>query len=174
MAESALAAADEVLFVLPRVFPHKEYAGAGFADRLELLRAALSSEPRFSLASSSRGLFIELAREARREYGHGVELFLLCGRDAAERIVAWDYSSGESIEKQLETYQLLVASRGGPYTPPGKIGNRVRSLPLPPGVAGISSTEVRARLRTGQPWRHLVPPAVAERMELRLDLWRSE
>jgi nicotinate-nucleotide adenylyltransferase len=174
MAESALAAADEVLFVLPRVFPHKEYAGAGFADRLELLRAALSGEPRFSLASSRRGLFIELAGEARQDYGAGVELFLLCGRDAAERIVAWDYGSGESIEKQLETYQLLVVSRGGPYTPPERIRNRVRSLPLPPGIDEISSTEVRTRLRAGLPWRHLVPAAVAARMEQRMDLWRKE
>jgi len=33
------------------------------------------------------------------------ELFILCGRDTAERI-------GDSIDKQLEVFELLVASRG--------------------------------------------------------------
>src|SRR3954467_12210257 len=69
MAESALSAVDEVLFVLPRVFPHKEYSGADFEDRLALLRAALAGNERYSLASSERGLFIDLAREASADYG---------------------------------------------------------------------------------------------------------
>ena len=63
MAESALNVADEVLFVLPRAFPHKEYSGASFNTRVELLRAALAGNARFSLASTDRGLFIEMARE---------------------------------------------------------------------------------------------------------------
>src|SRR6266436_6594706 len=89
MAEAALTVVDEVLFVLPRAFPHKEYTAAGFDQRLELLRAATAGHPRFSLAAADRGLFIDLAREARADYGEGTELFLLCGRDAAERIVSW-------------------------------------------------------------------------------------
>ena len=89
MAEAALSVVDEVLFVLPRVFPHKEYTAAGFDERLEMLLLAIAEHPRFSLAASDRGLFIDLAREARSEYD--AELFLLCGRDAAERIVGWDY-----------------------------------------------------------------------------------
>src|SRR5712692_8152838 len=130
MAEAALTVADEVLFVLPRAFPHKEYSGAGFDTRVELLRAALARNARFSLASSDRGLFIEMAREARLDYGV-TELFILCGRDAAERIVNWDYGRGDSIEKQLEVFELLVASRGGHYDPPAPIRNRVRSIALP-------------------------------------------
>src|SRR5713101_4168313 len=69
MAESALTVVDEVLFVLPRAFPHKEYGGAGFDTRMEMLRAALAGNSRVSLASSERGLFIEMAREARADYG---------------------------------------------------------------------------------------------------------
>src|SRR5260370_22602797 len=89
MAESALRVADEVLFVLPRAFPHKEYSGAGFDTRVDLLRAALAGNPRFSLASSDRRLFIVMAREARADYGASTELFILCGLDAAERIESW-------------------------------------------------------------------------------------
>src|SRR5258708_21803162 len=173
MAESALTVADEVLFVLPRAFPHKEYSGAGLDWRLELLRAALAGKARFSLASSDRGLFIDMAREARADYGGSTELFILCGRDAAERIVNWDYGRGESIEKQLEVFELLVASRGGNYDPPPPIGNRVRSIELPAGVEEISSTEARRRIRAGEPWRDLVPDPVARLIEQRIEPWLS-
>ena len=171
MAESALAVVDEVLFVLPRIFPHKDYSGAGFDTRVELLRAALAGNPRFSLASSDRGLFIEMARAARVDYGAATELSILCGRDAAERIVTWDYGRGDSIEKQIEEYELLVASRGGTYSPPPPIRNRVRSITLPAGLEEISSTEVRRRIGAGEQWRHLVPAPVAPLIEARMELW---
>jgi len=83
MAEAALTVADEVVFVLPRAFPHKEYSGAPFETRLAWLRAALGGNPRFSLAASDRGLFIDIAREARTHYSPAPELFVLCGRDRA-------------------------------------------------------------------------------------------
>ena len=164
MAEAALSVVDEVLFVLPRIFPHKEYGGAPFEARVEMLRAALAGNPRFSLAVSYRGLFIDIAREARLEYGVTTELFLLCGRDAAERIVNWDYGSADSIQKQLEVFELLVASRGGHYEPPHEIRDRVRSIAVPPGFDEISSTEVRSRIQAGDPWEDLVPDSVAPLM----------
>src|SRR5262249_16289276 len=126
MAGSALKIADKVLFVLPRAFPHKEYSGAGFDTRVDLLRAALAGHARFSVGWRDGGLFIEMAREARLDYGASTELLVLCGRDAAERVVNWDYGLGESIEKQLEVFELLVASRGGEYEPPAPIRHRVR------------------------------------------------
>ena len=174
MAESALTVVDEVLFVLPRAFPHKEYTGASFETRVECLRATLDGNPRFSLASSVRGLFIDLAREALVDYGAATELFVLCGRDAAERIVNWNYGQGDSIEKQLEVYELLVASRGGFYDPPPAIRERVRTITLPAGVEEISSTEVRRRIGAGEPWRDLVPATVAALIEGQMELWRRE
>ena len=65
LARAALASADEVLFVLPRAFPHKPYSGASFEDRVRMLAAAVADEPRFSIASSDGGLFIEIARQCR-------------------------------------------------------------------------------------------------------------
>src|SRR4051812_21661617 len=108
MAEAALSVAGEILFVLPRAFPHKHYHGATLEDRIEALRAALVEYPRYSLAVSSGGLFVDLANEARRDYGPGTDIFLLCGRDAAERIVSWDYGATEGIDRQLEIFRLLV------------------------------------------------------------------
>jgi nicotinate-nucleotide adenylyltransferase len=170
MARAALDVVDEVVFALPRIFPHKEYTAAGFETRLELLRAAISGEPRFSLAASEGGLFIELAREARAAYGD-IEIFLLCGRDAAERIVGWDYGSGDSIARQLDEYRLLVASRLGHYEPPPDLGARVLPIGISAGLEAMSSSEVRRRIRTGEPWRHLVPDRVAQLIDRKIDLW---
>src|SRR5207248_8252205 len=86
LARAALNNVDEVVFVLPRVFPHKHYSDATFEQRLDLLQTALAGEPRFSIAASDRGLFVEIARECRVPYGPDVRLSFLCGRDAAERI----------------------------------------------------------------------------------------
>ena len=162
MADAALTMADEVLFALPRAFPHKEYSGSEFETRLGWLRAALAGYPRFSLAVTEGGLFIEIAQEARALYGAGTELFLLCGRDAAERIVGWDYGEGDGIQKQLESFALLVAARAGVYEPPPQIRNRVHALALPSGLDEVSSSEVRRRIRAGEPWRDLVPESIGD------------
>src|SRR5580658_1509226 len=60
---------DEVVFVLPRVFPHKPYHGASFAARVEMLHAAIADEAPFSIASANGGLFVEIAAECREIYG---------------------------------------------------------------------------------------------------------
>jgi nicotinate-nucleotide adenylyltransferase len=160
LAQAALSEADEVLLVLPRVFPHKPYEGASFEQRIGMLRAATTAETRFSIGASGGGLFIEIARECRDAYGTGVELFFLCGRDAAERIVNWDYGRPGAIAEQFREYGLLVAPRAGVYEPPPEFGAHVRKLCLEPEYSEISSTEVRERIRRGEPWAHLVPPEI--------------
>src|SRR3954447_25714353 len=86
LAAAALNIVDEVVFVLPRQFPHKTYSGASFEQRMELLSLALAAHPRFSAAVSENGLFVEIADECRECFGADVRLSFLCGRDAAERI----------------------------------------------------------------------------------------
>lgn len=169
MAEMALGMVDEVVFVLPRVFPHKQYGAAGFDERLDLLVRSLGDHPRFSLAASDGGLCIDLAQQARIDYSPETELVLLCGRDAAERIVSWDYGADDPIEKQLEVFRLLVASRAGLYAPPDKFAHRVATFSFP--LDEISSTEVRRRIGAGEDWRELVPESAADAMESQLALW---
>ena len=89
LAQAALAELDEVVLVLPRVFPHKTYDGASFTQRVDLLRAVLGHHPRLAAAVSVGGLFIEIAQECRAAYGPNVQLAFICDRDAAERMVGW-------------------------------------------------------------------------------------
>jgi nicotinic acid mononucleotide adenylyltransferase len=163
MARQALAQydLDEVLFLLPFVFPHKSFTGASFEQRLEMLQAALAAKPHFSIGSTDQGLFIDIARACRPVYGPAAEFFFLCGRDAAERIVHWDYGDGPSIAEQLREFQMLVAPRRGPYRPPPVLAARIHALDLPAELENCSSSAVREAIAEGDPWHRLVPAPVA-------------
>ncbi|MBI4877391.1 MAG: hypothetical protein HY822_22415 [Acidobacteria bacterium] len=161
LATAALNAIDEVTFVLPRTFPHKRYEGAGFEDRARMLVRAAAGEPRFSVAATQGGLFAEIARECRAAYAPDVRLLFLCGSDAAERIVNWNYGRPDAFAGQLREFELLVADRHGRYIPPPEYRARIHPLPLPEDLAGVSATEVRDRIARGEDWRALVPEAIA-------------
>jgi nicotinate (nicotinamide) nucleotide adenylyltransferase len=156
---------DQILFVLPRELPHKRYAGVSFDERLELLLNAVPNEPRFAVAASEGGLFIEIARECREAYGKTVDLTFLCGRDAAERIVNWDYGDPCAFDRMLEEFEMLVASRNGDYVPPAALRHRIHALPLTENCDHIAATEVRDRIGTDDSWRDLVPDSIADQVK---------
>jgi nicotinate-nucleotide adenylyltransferase len=162
LANAALDHVDEVLFVLPHHFPHKEYTGASFADRVRMLDAALVGEPRCSIAASRGGLFIEIAAECREAYGDGVELFFLCGRDAAERVAGWAYGRAGAFHEQLSEYRLLVAPRHGGYAAAPDLADRIYALAVGDAYNNVSATEVRERIRSGAPWEQMVPREIVE------------
>ena len=153
---------DQIVFLLPEVFPHKAYAGASFEERLTLLQAALSDEPRWAIASSERGLFVEIAEAVREDYGPGVDIYLICGRDAAERIVNWDYGDGPDFAKQLRQFQMLVGSRGQGYDVPARYQELIHRVELPLWLSEVSATAVRQAVIRNEAWEQLVPAAVAD------------
>jgi nicotinate-nucleotide adenylyltransferase len=153
---------DEVVCVAPGVLPHKEYFGATLEQRLEMLAAAV--ELPCSIATSETGLFIDIARECRAYFGPEVRLSFVCGRDAAERILTWDYGRPGVVEEMLGEFELLVAPRGGHFTPPVEYRDRIHTLHVKSGHEDVSSTEVRERIARGEPWEHLVPEGIRERV----------
>ncbi len=163
LAEAALTFADEVLFVLPKIFPHKEYVGASLDQRLRMLRTATAANRNWSIGIADQGLFIEIANEAKPHFPNS-ELWFVCGRDAAERIAAWDYGHPAAFAKMLDVFGLLVARRQGEYIPPPELAERIRPLPFE-NYDEHSSTEVRERIGRGGPWRHLVPESIAEEVK---------
>jgi nicotinate-nucleotide adenylyltransferase len=164
LAEAALTIVDEVVFVLPRQFPHKTYSGAAFEQRAELLEMALAGEPRFSAAACAGGLFVEIATECRAAYGADVRLSFLCGRDAADRIANWDYGHAGAFREMLKQFDLLVAARSGEYCPPESLSSSFARLELNGAFDHVSASEVRARISSGEAWEHLVPSAVRRRV----------
>ena len=163
LAQAASARVDLVVCVVPRVFPHKAYSGATLEQRVEMLDAAGLSIPH-AIASSSQGLFIDIAREFREHYGAEARLSFICGRDAAERILHWDYGRTGVVEEMLREFELLVAPRGGQFSAPPQYRDRIHALKLSSGHAEVSSTEVRERIARGEPWEHLVPRTIVERV----------
>jgi nicotinic acid mononucleotide adenylyltransferase len=158
LADAGLTVVDEVLVVVPRVLPHKTWVGASFDDRVSLLMDAVAGQKRISVASTDRGLFIEIAAECREVYGPGVGLSFLCGADAAERIANWDYGDPEAFVRMMDQFDLLVAERGDKFALPH------RPLTLKGDHTTVSATEVRERIARGEPWEHLVPPAIRDRV----------
>jgi nicotinate-nucleotide adenylyltransferase len=162
LARASLSQVGEVIFVLPKVFPHKPYHGAPFAQRVEMLHAALADEPAFSIAAADGGLFVDIAAECREAYGEDARLTFLCGRDAAERILNWDYGDPEAVNKMLRQFDLLVAARRGEFEIVANARHSVRILALAGDFDHVSSTEVRERIAQGLPWEHLAPEGARE------------
>ncbi len=163
LAEAASRRLDLIICVVPRVFPHKDYSGATLEQRIEMLDAAGLAIPH-AIASTSQGLFIDIARECRDHFGAQVGLSFICGRDAAERILHWDYGRVGVVEEMLDQFELLVAPRGGHFSPPAEYRHRIHALPLGSGQDAVSSTEVRERIARGEPWEHLVPEKIRARV----------
>ena len=160
MAEGALGIVDEVLFVLPREFPHKSYADTSFDQRRDMLLAATAGEPRYSVAASDCGLFVDIAGECREAYGESVRLMFICGRDAAERIINWDYGAQGAFLDMLKRFELLVAPRCGDLPIPVEMRGRIHVLTPAGDVSTVSATAVRELARRGEPWEQLVPAEI--------------
>ena len=156
LAEAAGKIVDEVVCVVPRVYPHKHFHGAGLEDRIEMLKLAGG---RYRVEIAESGLFIDIARELRQPDS---EISFICGRDAAERVIDWDYGEAPGIEEILTEFSIMVAERGGSYEAPEHLRHRVHRLELDSDFSNVSSTEVRRRIAAGEPWEHLVPDTITE------------
>jgi nicotinate-nucleotide adenylyltransferase len=163
LARAASQWVDLILCVVPRVLPHKDYSGATLEQRMDMLDAAGLAIPH-SIASSGQGLFIDIARECRDHFGTEARLSFICGRDAAERILYWDYGRAGVVEEMLLEFELLVAPRGGHFSPPQEYRHRIHALNVGSGSEEVSSTQVRERIARGEPWEHLVPERIREQV----------
>jgi nicotinic acid mononucleotide adenylyltransferase len=78
--------------------------------------------------------------------------------------MTWDYGRPGVVGQMLQEFELLAAPRGGQYRPPPELCERIRCLDIRGDVEQVSSTEVRSRIARGEPWEHLVPEPIAERV----------
>jgi nicotinate-nucleotide adenylyltransferase len=140
---------DELWFV--PCFKHPfEKSLESFEDRLEMCRraaAALGPRARVSDCEGRLGGESRTLRTvtALRTENPGIELALIIGADLVRELPSW-YGSAE-LQRLV---RFIVVGRGGFE---GGVG---------PAMPAISSSEVRERLRTGQPVDALVPRSVLD------------
>lgn len=154
---------DRVLFVPAAINPHKLASAprASGRERLEMIRAAIAQEPRFSADP------IELEREgpsytvdtveAIHSRWPDAELFLLIGEDNLPKLPLW-----ERYEQLAQKVTFLTFGRSS-ETGPGHSaalplqGKEMRRLER---RIDISSTEIRERIAQGLSIQYLVPESV--------------
>jgi nicotinic acid mononucleotide adenylyltransferase len=160
LARAALTEADATLFTLPSILPHKEFTGASLEQRAAMLTRITSTDERLGTAVADGGLYAEIAHEARERFPDA-RIQLLCGRDAAERIVNWRYDTPGVLERMLSDCELLVAAREGAYEPPAQFRSRIGLLESP-NLDEYSSTRLRETLRGGGNWQVLAPEEIVD------------
>ncbi|HWF07975.1 MAG TPA: hypothetical protein VG297_05895 [Bryobacteraceae bacterium] len=160
IARAAREHADEVIWVLPRVFPHKEFGGAGFEARCRMIDTLARGEQGFSAAVAGKGLYAEIGDEAAECLAPATSIDFVLGRDAAERIAAWDYGAPGVFDAFVKRHRLLVAARNGEYEPPASHRDFIRILPMKGSWDAVSSSEIRQRISQGKSWRDLAPASI--------------
>jgi nicotinate-nucleotide adenylyltransferase len=119
---------------------------------------------------STHGLFIDIYHGLQGVYPQHPEVFFvffITGRDAAERILTWEYTDTTAALHQMFTaFQLIVCDRDGAFHIPddprlSAYHHRLHRCVLPARYNDISSTEVRERCQQRLPLDNLVPAAVA-------------
>lgn len=149
---------EVVRFVPARIQPFKiDRQMATPEDRLAMLELALADQPGFEvddreIRREGTSYTIDTLRELRAEAPHD-QLCLLVGADAARELPDW-----REAPLIPEFARIIVLTRPGVEVKLGALLAEVIEVP----AVDISATEVRRRVRDGEPIHELVPAAVAE------------
>jgi nicotinate-nucleotide adenylyltransferase len=129
------------------------------ADRVRLLRLALSGKTwceidEQELHRGGMSYTIETVRDYHRRFPEA-EIFYLIGGDHVQKLPSW-----REAEELARLAEFVVVPRPGqadiPFPNPFH-GRALKGFPL-----GVSSSQIRGRIKEGQPIDHLVPAMVAE------------
>ncbi len=128
-------------------------------ERLRLLRLALAGETWCEMDDQEiRRGGVSYTIDTLRDYAKrfpGAQLFYLIGADNVPQLSQW-----RSADELAGLAEFVVIPRPGeteaPFPQPFR-GRRLKGFPL-----GVSSSQIRARVKAGFPIAHLVPCTVAE------------
>ena len=151
---------EKLIFIPTAQSPFKpENKPAPDAARLQWLRLALAGKTRCEVDDQEiRRGGISYTVDTLRDYAKrfpGAQLFYLIGADNAAKLNAWREPAALAGLAAFVT----VPRPGEPNAvfPPPFRGRALQGIPV-----GVSSSEIRARVKAGLPIEYLVPPVVAE------------
>ncbi|HEX2030159.1 MAG TPA: hypothetical protein VHL78_01990 [Actinomycetota bacterium] len=131
-----------------------------------LLALAAYCEPRSHLAPavSSHGLYADQAEAAAATFP-GAAVVLAMGSEKLRQLLdpRWYEDREAALERLFRAAEVAYAPRHGDPSPVEEAAwwrSRIRRLDVPPGMAAVSSGEVRERVRRGEPPGADVPPEV--------------
>jgi len=163
---------DRVIMMPSARPPHKQADSLlDPAHRGEMVRRAIRNDPLFSvsdhdLVRAGPSYTIDTVTHFRSELGDQVELFWMIGQDSLAELLSW-----RRVRELVDLCRIITANRrGGPpidwdilaQTFSHEQVESLRAGLLETPVIEISSTEIRGRIKRGQPIAHLVPHPVAE------------
>ena len=158
---------SKVLFIPSGTPPHKNRRDVSAANlRYEMVELAIKDNPAFDLSAleiERKGLSytVETLRILRSTWPDH-ELYFITGTDALLEIFSW-----REAEEILSMTQFIGAARPGfdasdfllkVQQEHLETQGRIHYLEVP--ALAISSTDIRARVRHGQPFRYLLPEPV--------------
>ncbi len=153
---------DEVVFV-PTGEPWQKNGRkvAEAEDRYLMTVIATASNPRFRVSRididrPGPTYTIDTLRELRAAQGPSTELFFITGADALAKMLTW-----HNYEEMFELAHFVGCTRPGHHlADPGLPEGRVSLVEVP--ALAISSSEVRERVRAGEPIWYLVPDGIVQ------------
>ncbi|MCD6334205.1 MAG: nicotinate-nucleotide adenylyltransferase [Candidatus Latescibacteria bacterium] len=156
----------KVIFVPSADPPHKARRPLTRAgDRLRMAALAIEGDPRFELSSielerPGKSYTVDTLRQMRESFGPEVELCFIIGTDNVPEIRTW-----KEPERIFDLAEVIVATRPGfdPHEMNAPFAERMTFIPTP--EIAISSTEIRQRVKRGQPIRYWVPKEVERYVE---------
>ncbi|ROO89445.1 nicotinate-nucleotide adenylyltransferase [Actinocorallia herbida] len=153
---------DEVVFVptgQPWQKADKKVTAA--EDRYLMAVIATASNPRFRVSRvdidrSGPTYTYDTLLDMRAELGPDTELYFITGADALAQMLTW-----RNADRMFELARFVGCTRPGHVlADPGLPEGRVDLVEVP--ALAISSTEVRDRVRAGEPVWYLVPDGIVQ------------
>ncbi len=151
---------DRLFFIPAAQSPFKpENQPAPAGARLQLLRLALAGKTWCEVDGQEvqRGgvsYTVDTVRDYARRFA-GAEIFYLIGADNVAKLPLWREAA--ELARLAEFVVIPRPGQGEVLFPAPFRGRWLTGFPL-----GVSSSQIRARLKAGLPVDHLVPVAVAE------------
>lgn len=163
---------SRVLFIPAYIPPHKGAEGLAEArHRYEMTRLAIKGNRHFEVSDieivrEEKSYTVETVELLLKRYGKDCDLYLIIGADTLQELPSW-----KEIGRLVGLCRMVVVNRPGggseafsqlvPVLGREKV-EEMQGLSIQIPSIGISSTEIRARLREGREIKYLVPQAVEE------------
>jgi nicotinamide-nucleotide adenylyltransferase len=163
---------DEILLLLDKRNADKEIFEVSLEDRLLMVLLFFENEEQISIGLSSHALFVDKIEALRRIYPPTTNINFIVGYDTMVRILDKKYYRDReaALDSLFAKSRFLIAKRNDKgrraifelfeREENKRFKHRIEILEISPSAASISATEVREKVKKGEPIEGLVPEKI--------------